>query len=236
MDSVPDKPVSAHRVLHHRLTESLGPIYLTALSVIQGVALADLASVVQASYEDFTVLQWLLAGINFAMLIIIWNAYTIQSTLWEWIPDLRDAVAPFLFGAVELFLNHAITLSLSAWLTALALLSAVGVLANVYIIFRSQEEPQNAGLSTLMLASLRLRWEILYLLGCVIIIVLFAVVSHVAGLQATDNLATGRGIAGLTIVVLASTGIAVYVSFSARNWRQVVTYTRTGEIPAAKQR
>jgi hypothetical protein len=41
-------------------------------------------------------------------------------------------------------------------------------------------------------------------------------VSHVAGLQATDNLATGRGIAGLTIVVLASTGIAIYVSFSAR--------------------
>lgn len=36
------EPEPHHRMLHHKLKESFAPTYMTALSVIQGVALADL--------------------------------------------------------------------------------------------------------------------------------------------------------------------------------------------------
>ncbi len=37
------EPQPHHRVLHHKMKDSFTPIYLTVLSVIQGVTLADLA-------------------------------------------------------------------------------------------------------------------------------------------------------------------------------------------------
>lgn len=50
-----------HRVLHHRLNDAFTPTYLTILSIIQAVALTDLATVVAAEYRQFTVVNWLLA-------------------------------------------------------------------------------------------------------------------------------------------------------------------------------
>jgi len=123
------EPEPHHRVLHHKMRDSYTPNCLTVLSVIQGVALADLALVVEAGYKQFTLVQWLLVVLNFAILIIIWDSYMQQSILWEWVPDIRDAAIPFALGALELILNHTIILSLSAWLVAFALISGLGGLA-----------------------------------------------------------------------------------------------------------
>ena len=90
-------------------------MYQTILSIIQGVALADLAAVVAAKYAQFTVVQWLMVLTTFFMIIVVFNVYSIQSAVWDWIPDIRDASIPFVFGALELFLNHAIALSMSLW-------------------------------------------------------------------------------------------------------------------------
>src|SRR5215831_3449962 len=109
-------------MIHHKLKDSLNPVYLTLLSVIQGMALADLALVVSTTYQQFTPFHWLLVLFNFAVLIGIWNHYMMHNKLWDWIPDLRDACIPFVVGVLELVLNHTITLSLSAWLLTLALL------------------------------------------------------------------------------------------------------------------
>jgi len=132
--------------MQKQLKDSFGNIYLTALSVIQGVALADLVSVVSAEYKQFTVTHWLLVVLTFGLLIAVWNLYTTHSTLWQWIPDLRDAFIPFVFGAIELFLNHMIVFSLSAWLFATAALGIMGGLAIVYARHRAGEETENEGL------------------------------------------------------------------------------------------
>jgi hypothetical protein len=199
-----------HLLLHNKLKESFGPIYLTVLSVIQGVALADLASVVQASYQEFTFVHWLLTAINFVMFIIIWNAYTIQSAIWTWIPDLRDAIIPFVFGALELFLNHAITLTLTAWFTALTLLSGVGMLANWHSIRRSKEESDNARLLSLF-GRLLLRFEMFYLLALIIMFLLFGAISQIGNLDPRSDLQAGRAISGLVIVLLVAAGLVIYI-------------------------
>src|SRR3974377_599416 len=56
--SVTDEP--RQMVMQRRLKESYGPTYLTLLSIIQGVALGDLASVVASGQKHFTLVQWVL--------------------------------------------------------------------------------------------------------------------------------------------------------------------------------
>ena len=224
------EPEPHHRLLHNKLKGSSASTYLTALSVIQGVALADLASIALAHYPQFTVGQWLLGVLSFVMLINIWDAYTTLSTLWNWIPDLRDAVIPFVFGALELFLNHAILLSLSAWLLAFALLTGMAALGNWYSGWRAQEEAENR-----RLLSLRSRWRrrfgVLYPLGSGLLVLLLAVLSRVGNLEATASLQTGRGVLALVITLVTGAGLGTYIFFTQRNWRQIVAYVRTGRLP-----
>src|SRR5437762_81867 len=135
-----------NRVLHHRLNDAFTPMYLTILSIIQAVALTDLATVVAAEYRQFTVANWLLALLTFGVLIIVWNVYTIQGTLWRWIPDVRDAAMPFMVGALELFLNHAITLGISIWLLGLATIAFMGAAGTWYMHWRARMEAGNVQL------------------------------------------------------------------------------------------
>jgi hypothetical protein len=139
-----------HLVLHHKMKDSFTPIYLTVLSVIQGVALADLALVVVAGNKQFTLVQWLQVVSTFAMLIIIWDAYMQQTLMWEWVPNIWDAAIPFTIGALELFLNHTIIPSLSAWLFALALLSGMAALANWHVRRQASKEAENTKMLTLL--------------------------------------------------------------------------------------
>jgi len=109
-----------HTRLYRQPRGSFATIYLTLLSIIQGVALADLASVVSSGYEHFTVVQWLLVPMNFFSISNVWNHFMADSISMEWIPRFSDAVLPFTFGAVELLLNHALLLGLAVWLIGMA--------------------------------------------------------------------------------------------------------------------
>jgi len=223
------EPEPHHQVLHHRLKDSFAPTYLTALSVIQGVALADLGSVVVAGYQQFTIVQWLLVVFTFMVLIIIWNQYAMQSSAVHWVPDFRDAAFPFMFGALELMLNHTIRLNLSAWLVVLAVLMSWGALVTWYSVLRAKEEDENAQLLSLLNRETRL--GVLYTLGISLLFLLLAIVSRVGSLEATDGVQTGRGILALGIVLLAGAGLCAYVLLNIRARSQMVAYARTGRIP-----
>jgi hypothetical protein len=66
---------SGRRAVYQRLKASYGPTYLTILSVIQAVAMGDLAQVVAGSYQDFTLVQW----------VLTLNTFSVQSALWGWL-------------------------------------------------------------------------------------------------------------------------------------------------------
>lgn len=223
------EPEPHHQVLHHRLKDSFAPTYLTVLSVIQGVALADLSSVVVAGYQQFTIVQWPLVVFTFMVLIIIWNQYAMQSSSVHWVPDFRDSAFPFMFGALELMLNHTIRLSLSAWIVVLAALMSWGALVNWYSVLRAKEEDENAQLLSLLNTENRL--GLLYTLGISLLFLLLAVVSRVGSLEVTDSVQTGRGILALGIVLLAGAGLCAYILFNIRARSQMVAYARTGRIP-----
>src|SRR5437588_8025989 len=144
------EPQPHYLVIHHKLKDSFSLVYLTLLSVIQGVALADLALIVGAGYQQFTVVRWLLVLVSFWMAINVWHTFTIHITLWSWIPDLRDAIVPFMIGAIELVFNHTISLSLSSWLFSGAIIAAMAVLAIWYVGQRAKEESENVRMLSLL--------------------------------------------------------------------------------------
>ena len=76
-DSEPD-----HARLHRQLRGSFATTYLTLLSIIQGVALADLAVVVGGGYEHLTAIQWLMVAMNFFTIVSVWNHF--MPTLSRW--------------------------------------------------------------------------------------------------------------------------------------------------------
>jgi hypothetical protein len=223
----PSEPQAHHRQLHGRLKESFGPTYLTAVSVIQGVALADLGASVLLGYRAFTLIHWLLVALTFLLLILIWNAYTSQSTLWSWLPDLRDALIPFVFGALELVVNRAILFSLGGWLAGVALLSGLAAVASWYSGWRAREEPENQELLN-FISRRSSRLEVLYPVGLTVFLLALALLCQLLGLQASADLRTVEGLLALAAVLLAALGLVGYLVITARIWKEIVAYARTG--------
>ena len=227
-EAIPE-PEGHHLLVKQRLKGSFSLVYLTLLSVIQGVALADLALIVSTGYQQFTVVRWLLVLVNFGVVITIWHTFTMHITLWGWIPDLRDTIIPFMIGAVELVLNHTISLSLSEWLFIMAIIASMAMLAIWYVGQRAKEEDENTTMLSLLRKHLRL--YALYNLGVGALYLLLAVVSRVESLGTSNGVQTGRGVLALTFVLLVAGCIAGENIISMRTWNKAIAYSRTGRIP-----
>jgi hypothetical protein len=231
MNAAPEREPH-HRMLHHKMKDSYGPTYLTVLSLIQGVALTDLAVVVSGDYEQFTLVHWLLVLINIGVLIVILNVYTVQSILWDWIPDLRDAVIVITFGALELFLNHTIPVSMIAWLLGLAGICMMGVLGTWHIDWRAKMEPENSKLLSFLKDHHRLFAH--YLLGNTVLLLLLAWGSRLAGLEAADVQGI-RGVLTLALVLLVALCLGGATIIAHWYWHKAVKYARTGQVPDSRK-
>lgn len=232
MDPVLDGQEHHHR-LRQKLKDSFTLVYMTALSVIQGVALADLAGNVASDYHQFTVTHWLLTLLTFGVLIAIWYQYMMYSLLWDWMPDLRDAVFPFLIGALELFLNHTIFASLSAWLIVYAILFLMGALTTVHTGIRAREEVEN--LKMLNLLNERHRVFMLSMLGIAALLLLLALVSRLASIEASQSIQTGAGLLALAFLLLIAGCYFGLALFTIDYWNRVLNYARTGRIPTRRK-
>ncbi|MGZ6322242.1 MAG: hypothetical protein ACXWQR_23415, partial [Ktedonobacterales bacterium] len=74
--NAPAEGPDEYRPLLSQLKGSFTSIYLTILSIVQAVALGELARVVADGYPGFTPVQWALVLLTFLILIIIWNHVT----------------------------------------------------------------------------------------------------------------------------------------------------------------
>jgi hypothetical protein len=221
----PGEAEPLHRVVYLRLKQSYSPSYLTILSIIQGVATGNLASVVAAGHQHFTFVQWILTLNAFVVLITIWNVFSVQSALWGWIPDVRDGAVPFVVGALELFLNNAIAASLSTWLIALALIGVAGAVGTWHIRWRSSHEPENLELLDRLDGHIHLYAG--YLIGGSGLLLALAWISSTTGLDAAAGLPGVRGIFALGVALLTTTALAGALGIFHVLWRQAVIYART---------
>ena len=227
------KPVKYHNVVHGRMKDSFTSMYQTILSIIQGVALADLATFVVAKYSQFTIVHWLMVLTTFFLFIVIFNVYSIQSAVWDWIPDIRDESIPFVFGAIELFLNHMISMSMSLWFLGLAGISALGAVGTLHLVWRASEESENAELLRLLKNHHSL--FVVYYVIAAAIALLFAYVCYAMNLQASNEIQGMRGLLTLSLVLLIAIGLDGSAFVSNSYWRKAVIYARTGRVPNVQE-
>jgi len=223
------EPEPHHRVLNHRLNDAFTPTYLTILSIIQAVALTDLATVVAAEYRQFTVVNWLLALLTFGVLIIVWNVYSIQGTIWRWIPDVRDAAMPFMVGALELFLDHTITLGISIWLLGLAGIATMGAAGTWYMHWRARTEAGNDQL----LRYLRLHhlFFALYYAGGAALLLLLAWLNYVGSWGVAER---GQEVLAVSTAIFVGACLGGAVIISHLYWSKAIVYARTGQLKHRK--
>ncbi len=64
--------VDPNRILSERIRSSFTTNSLSVLSVIQGVALARLASQVGDNHADLSFSQWVMAAVTLLLLVVVW--------------------------------------------------------------------------------------------------------------------------------------------------------------------
>jgi hypothetical protein len=208
--------------LLERLKQASTTSSLTLLSIVQGVALADLASVVAGQYQQFHLLQWLLLGGNFLFILAAWNQILMDTVTWVNLPSVTRSFVPFLLGALEFFLNHAFVHNPQAWLVgaaALVIMSSVGI----ELINRAIADHEDNAHLLEHLRSYRRAGQVYGLVGSILFFLL-AAVSSLGGFAAVDSWLRYPGIAFIGAAVLA---LLYGVSFLSRllfYWRVITAY------------
>jgi hypothetical protein len=114
-------------VVSARLKGQLAPAFLTLVSILQGVALITLVSRVEATYQHFTLVNWILATTAFVYFVAVWNEYLMGYLAYIFMPALLNSVIPFAFLAVELFLAYFIYSDQRAYALVFGIGASVGL-------------------------------------------------------------------------------------------------------------
>jgi hypothetical protein len=197
------------------------------LSVVQAVAMGDLAQVVAAGYQDFTREQWVLTFNTFGVLIITWNVFSVQSALWSWIPDVRDSAAPFIVGALELYLNHTITVSLSAWLVAVSLVGVAGAAGTLHITWRAGRESEHLELLGWLRVHIRLYVAYLTAGGGFLLALAWVCSADHLNLIARSADFAGKLALGVALFSTLALGGSAYLFHLL--WREAIAYAQAGQ-------
>jgi len=203
------------RSLFRSMAEHFTSVYLTMLSIIQGVALTDLSQITFSEHEHFTAVNWIEVATMLWTLVYVWNHFMGDALMTHWIPDLEDAALLFGTGVFEIVANHAIGWSPTAWLATLAVMFFAWSGGTLYI--RRQEELVVR--EPFLMQLLRARTKPLLLLtlgGGTILGVLAILCGH------------GNGPIALIAVAIAFTANLLIGVISARFWRRVRRYAHTG--------
>jgi hypothetical protein len=208
--------------LLERLKQASSTSSLTLLSIVQGVALADLAGVVAGQYQQFHLLQWLLLGGNFLFILAAWNQILMDTITWVNLPSVSRSFIPFLLGALEFFLNHTFVHNPQAWLIAAAALVTLASIGIEFVNRAISDHEDNAHL----LSHLRYYRQVGQSYGLVgsVLFLLLAGASALGGFAAIDGWLHHPGIAFVGGAVLAIGYDLSYLSRLLFYWRVITAY------------
>jgi hypothetical protein len=209
--------------LFRSMAENFTGVYLTMLSIIQGVALTDLAQITFSEHGHFTAVNWIEVATMLWSLIYIWNHFMGDALMTHWIPDLEDAALLFGTGVFELVANHAIVSSPTAWLATLAIMFFAWTLGTFYI-GRQQELVVREPFLMQLLRD-RTRPLLFQTLGGGTLLGALAILCRITDPGAG---ARGNGPISLLAVTIAFAASLVIGATSAAFWRRVRRYAHTG--------
>ena len=208
-----------HVALRTTIAENFTGVYLTMLSIIQGVALTDLSTITFDGREHFTAVNWIEVATMVWTLIYIWTHFMSDALMTRWIPDLEDAALLFGTGVFQLVANHAIAWRPSAWLATLALMFFAWTAGTSYVRWQEERVVQDPKL--LELLRRRMRPLLIQTMAGGAIVGALAIVCS----RAPDN--ASLALTGVVVAFIVSLTIG---GFTTMNWRRVRRYAQTGSV------
>ena len=206
----------APEIISQRLKGQLAPAYLTLTSIIQGVALAFLATRVEATYAQFDTTDWLLTIATFVGFLTVWNEYLMQILMFVWVPTLVDSLVPFAFLASELFTAHFVYHSLRSWLLSLGLTLVVGTIASIVTSTQARTFPEEN--RDIARALTPLNWVRAAISTIILVLCL-------AGWALYDVLQLEQ--AQIVVALVALIAITLFLGSSVPYWNRVLAYARS---------
>lgn len=218
-------PIDA-QALFRSISENFSGVYLTMLSIIQGVALTDLSNVTFSLHAQFTVVHWVQVATMLWSLIYIWTHFMSDALMTQWIPDLEDAVLLFGTGVFEIVANHAIIWGVTPWLSTGAIMLFLWTLGNFYI--RAQEERVVRDPVLMEILRRRTRPLVIETLAGAAILGILAAVCRVALADPHSGASEPRIIALVCVALAFIVNIVIGVT-STLFWKTVRDYAYTGK-------
>lgn len=228
-ETMGDGDGDAQQNLLRRLKESATTTSLTLMSIVQGVALADLAGVVAGGYIHFSAAQWLLVLPTFLILIAGWNQVTMDTLAWVQVPDMFYAFIPFIVGAFELFLNHTLRQNEQAWLIGAAVMVTLSTLAIGLTNRSAGFHVENTSLFA-YLAPLRKSGQRFNVAGTIVFLLL-ALASALGGFAWVDRAMRLPGAANLIAGIVVTLFLLEFIRRHLLYWRVVVAYAQAQPAP-----
>lgn len=213
------------QALFRSISENFSGVYLTMLSIIQGVALTDLSSVTFSSRAQFTVVHWIQVAVMLWSVIYIWTHFMSDALMTQWIPDLEDAVLLFGTGVFEIVANHAIVWGVTVWLSTGAIMLFLWALGNFYI--RAQEERVVRDPVLMEILRRRTRPLVIETLGGAVILGILAAICRVTLADPHSVASEPRIIALVSVALAFAVNIAIGVT-STLFWKIVRNYDTRG--------
>ncbi len=205
----------APEVVSQRLKSQFAPAYLTLTSIIQGTALAFLATQVEANYPQFDAANWLLTAATFLAFVTLWHEYLMQVLAFVWMPTVLDSLVPFAFLAGELLVAHFVYHGLRGWLLAFSLTFIVGAAAQILTLTQTRLlAEENRDIMHVLAPYGRMRAT---LSAVITLISLCAWIFY-------DVLRLGQ--VQLVVALIALVAIIAFLGSSVPFWNRVLAYTR----------
>lgn len=217
-------------LLSQRLQNSFSNVYLTMLSIIQGVALSVLAAVVYSGYQQFNSIQWVLVPCTFIIYLMIWYQLSMNVTTWEWILRFEDSFVVFIAGGIEFALAYSIplvtTFGLRIWLWTNAFSAVMGVIGIYQVDRHALQEEKNRNI--LLRINKVTRFRKAYMLLTAVATLVLALIGFVKHLDTADSM----GVNATTYIAIgAAVVIGAFMVLSIVYWNLVVKYSQTGLLP-----
>lgn len=198
------QPTPEERRLVEAVDHGFREMYLTLISIIQGVAFGFLAERT-FSAQISTAGQRIAFTICFMMIVTVWAEYMIGSTVFVWTPTLLDSVIPFAIGMTEFQLIAAARSGAYSFLFRLAIFLAVGTAAYLNWLVHARRGKTNRAMYATLKSYIRFG-------------TIYCAAVTIATLCLARGLAAGIGLSKVSLLAVTLGGVAPLFLHSVFNW------------------
>jgi hypothetical protein len=181
-------------------------MYLTLISIIQGVAFGFLAERMFNAHGA-TAEQKIAFAICFMMIVTVWHEYMVGSTIFTWTPTLLDSVIPFAIGMTEFQLIAGAQATTRSFLARLGVFLSVGTAAYANWLFHARHGTANKATYEI------LKWYIRF--GS-----FYCAAVTVGTLCTAVVLSAKSGSAGVALLTATLVGVSPLFLHSIVNWNR----------------